>query len=128
MLLPVSSRRFHRCSTRTERPTEMMMREDETSAAQSGDPTTTARSPEQEKYVYGAYRVISVEKLANRDSGQTGDWCRYVIGSGASRVTGIHRGNVSEVTEYAENTSQDFNERNRLHKGKLTAWQPNKKK
>lgn len=104
------------------------MQDNEASTAQSRDLAEPAASAERDKYIYGAYRVISVEKLANRESGQTGDWCRYVIGSGASRVTGIHRGNVREVTQYAENTSQDFNERNRLHKGKLTAWQVNKKK
>lgn len=111
-----------------QRPMEMKMRDNKVSTVEPVDPARPAQAAQPESYVFGAYRVISVEKLANRESGQPGDWCRYVIGSGASRVTGIHRGNVREVTQYAESTSQEFNERNRLHRGRPTAWQSNKKK
>jgi len=41
--------------------------------------------------VRGRYEVVSVEPVAVPDGGQGTDWCRYVLVSGSSRITGLHR-------------------------------------
>ena len=44
--------------------------------------------------------------------GQGGDWYRYVLASGAARITGYHRGTPEEVAAYANSCVEDFNLRN----------------
>lgn len=58
------------------------------------------------------YEVATVEKVENTTMahGAAGtDWYRYVLSSGNSRITGFHRGSLSEVTDYANNCAEEFN-------------------
>mgnify|MGYP001034235215 FL=1 len=71
--------------------------------------------------VRGRYEVVSVEPVAVPDGGQGTDWCRYVLVSGTSRITGLHRGTVDEVTAFAASSADDFNHRSAHGKGKAGA-------
>lgn len=66
------------------------------------------------------YVVISVEEAPVPDGGQGTDWCRYVLSCGASRITGLHRGTVDEVTAFAESCVEGFNVRSATGKGKAS--------
>ena len=59
------------------------------------------------------YQVVSVEKvpcpIAGQQSGE--DWYRYELKSGPSSITGLHRGTLEEVTEYAIECAAAFNQR-----------------
>lgn len=58
------------------------------------------------------YQVTSVDKVATPDGGQAGDWYRYVLTGGRSRITGVHCGTQEEVMEYAAKCVEEFNLRN----------------
>ncbi len=55
------------------------------------------------------YQVISVEKAPGPMPDAEGDWCRYELQSGSSRITGLHRGTLEEVTAYATECAAAFN-------------------
>ncbi|MGA7981421.1 MAG: hypothetical protein WCA32_14525 [Chromatiaceae bacterium] len=38
-----------------------------------------------------------------------GDWYRYVLSSGSAQITGLHRGTLEEVTDYARGCAEGFN-------------------
>lgn len=65
------------------------------------------------------YVVAEIEKVEGPDGTDEGDWYRYVLACGVSRITGFHRGNhLAEVTEYVTECATAFNDRNR--RGKYT--------
>jgi len=57
-----------------------------------------------------AYQVVLVEETTPPE-GTTGTWHRYVIGEGRSQIEGQKQGTLKEVTEHAELTAEDLNER-----------------
>lgn len=57
------------------------------------------------------YHVKSVEKVDPPDGMPAGNWHRYVIGEGRSRIEGFRPGSLKAVTEHAETVAQDLNER-----------------
>lgn len=67
------------------------------------------------------YEVASVEKAAMPEGGEGGDWHRYVLTSGRSRITGLHRGTLEEVTAYAQSCAEEFNLRSASGKGSAAA-------
>jgi hypothetical protein len=58
-----------------------------------------------------AYEVTEVEKVKIPGQAEGEDWYRYVLASGASQITGFHRGTRAEVTEYASDCALAINER-----------------
>lgn len=72
------------------------------------------------------YKVDSVEKTSMPIGGQGSDWHRYVLASGNARITGLHRGTLEEVTEYATACAEEFNLRSTT--GKSTRVLTYKKK
>ncbi len=77
---------------------------------------------------HNTLNVVSVEMIADSATGQPNDWCRYTITSGASSITGLRRGSVDEVTQYAEESAEAFNLRNMLKCGRPPAWSSRTKK
>lgn len=73
------------------------------------------------------YQVATVEKVTAPDGAEGGDWYRYVLSSGNSRITGFHRGSVAEVEEYATECAEEFNLRGIRGKSART-MAPRKKK
>lgn len=65
-----------------------------------------------------AYVVVSVEQAPRPDGGQGTDWCRYVLSCGTSRITGLHRGSVDEVTAFAVGCAEGLNLRSSPARGK----------
>jgi hypothetical protein len=78
--------------------------------------------------VHNAFHVASVEVLSEPEPGYSKDWCRYIIISGASRITGMHRGTVAEVTAYAEDMAEGFNMRSMARRGRSPIWASRNKK
>lgn len=75
------------------------------------------------------YRLVSIEKVLEPGLGSTKDWYRYTLFNGKSRITGLHRGTLAEVTEFAENSVQAFNLRRCSIRGtKSMHWSPRTKK
>jgi hypothetical protein len=72
------------------------------------------------------YKVALVEKAAMPAGGEGSDWHRYVLASGNARITGLHRGTLEEVTEYAAGCAEEFNLRTAT--GKSTRMLTYKKK
>jgi RNA recognition motif-containing protein len=64
------------------------------------------------------YEVASVERASPPSGGEGADWHRYVLSSGRSSITGLHRGSSAEVWEYAASCAAAFNQRST--KGKTT--------
>ena len=64
------------------------------------------------------YEVAEVEKVDGPGGADGDDWYRYVLTRGSSRITCFHRGTQAEVTDYATECEDAFNERNR--RGKAT--------
>jgi hypothetical protein len=62
------------------------------------------------------YEVASVEP-AELGGSQGTDWYRYVLASGRSMITGMRRGSLEEVTEYARDCAHAFNLRSATGKG-----------
>ena len=64
------------------------------------------------------YELVSVELTSVPEGGQGTDWCRYVLSCGTSRITGLHRGTLEEVTSFAVSCVEDFNARSATGKAK----------
>lgn len=62
------------------------------------------------------YEVESIERVVMPDDGQGGEWYRYILASGRTRLAGLHRGTRDEVMAYAESCANDFNLRNAIGK------------
>ena len=73
------------------------------------------------------YKVASVEKTSMPDGGEGSDWHRYVLASGNARITGLHRGTLEEVTEYAAGCAEEFNLRSATGKSTRTLTYKKKK-
>ena len=63
-----------------------------------------------------SYSLAEVEIAESPDGNNEEDWYRYVLVRGASRITGYHRGTLTEVTEYANECIGQINDRNRYNK------------
>ena len=57
------------------------------------------------------YRVERVEKTTRPEGIPNGEWFRYVIGQGRSRIEGCKAGTLKEVTRHAESVAEDLNNR-----------------
>ena len=55
------------------------------------------------------YEVASIEKVPAPGNVDSDDWCRYVLTSGPAQITGLHRGTLEEVREYASQCADAFN-------------------
>ena len=73
------------------------------------------------------YQVATVEKTSSPEGGQGENWFRYVLSSGRSQITGLHRGTLDEVTEYATGCAELVNSRSAIGKSART-YAPSKKK
>jgi RNA recognition motif-containing protein len=74
------------------------------------------------------YQVASVEKVESPIPGSNDDWYRYELRSGPSSITGMHRGTLDEVTEYATECAAAFNMRSMKGKSARSMAPPRKKK
>jgi hypothetical protein len=65
------------------------------------------------KYIIGEdkYQVVTVEKSAPPQGIETGNWFRYVIGQGKSKIEGIKCGTLQAVTDHAHTMVDDLNTR-----------------
>ena len=61
------------------------------------------------------------------DGGQGTEWCRYVLSCGTSRITGLHRGTIDEVTAFATTCAEEFNRRSAGGKGSTGSAYSSKK-
>lgn len=68
------------------------------------------------------FHVASVEEVFDPANGKPNGWCRYLIKSLAGSVAGQRAGSVAEVTQYAEDTAEAFNQRNMLGKQWPSTW------
>ena len=57
------------------------------------------------------YRVMSVEKTATPKGMPGGNWYRYVIGQGRSKIKGLRPGTLKTVTDHAKSVADDLNTR-----------------
>ena len=73
------------------------------------------------------YQVAAVEKTSSPEGGEGENWFRYVLSSGRSQITGLHRGTLDEVTEYAAGCAELVNSRSAIGKSART-YAPSKKK
>jgi len=71
------------------------------------------------------YRVVSVEKTDAPEGMPDGNWHRYVIGQGRSRIEGLKPGSLKTVTQHAETVAEDLNAR---AAGGNSAYAPRKRK
>ena len=65
------------------------------------------------KYIIGddKYHVVTVEKSVPPQGIETGNWCRYVIGHGISKIVGFKCGTLQAVTDHARTMVDDLNTR-----------------
>jgi hypothetical protein len=57
------------------------------------------------------FRVESVEKADPPEGMPDGDWHRYVVGHGESKIEGYKSGSLNSVTHHAEAFAEDLNAR-----------------
>lgn len=57
------------------------------------------------------YRVMSVKKTATPEGLPDGNWYRYVIGQGRSKIEGLRPGTLKTVTDHANTVAKDLNDR-----------------
>jgi hypothetical protein len=57
------------------------------------------------------FRVALVEKAAAPQGAEGDNWCRYVLESGHSAITGWRRGSLQEVTQHAIRSTEELNTR-----------------
>ena len=55
--------------------------------------------------------VALVEKSVVSQGDEVEDWCRYVLESGYSAITGWRRGSLQEVTQHAIHCAEELNAR-----------------
>jgi len=102
-------------------------------ANREGTATSTAADAkaaveDSEDYLHIPFRLISVEKADDPALAPTEDWYRYVIQSGKSNITGLHRGSLVEVTRFAEDCAEAFNQRNSTKGRRSITWSSRNKK
>ncbi len=64
-----------------------------------------------DKAVEHKYHVESVEQTDPPDGMPSGDWHRYVIARGRSKIEGFRPGSLKTVTQHAETITEGLNER-----------------
>ena len=57
------------------------------------------------------HRVMSIQKTATPDGLPEGNWFRYVIGTGDSKIEGLRAGTLSDVSDHAETVAEGLNAR-----------------
>ena len=57
------------------------------------------------------YRVGSVTKTAPPAGAEGSDWYRYVLEGGHSPISGWRQGSLKDVTEFAERSADELNQR-----------------
>lgn len=75
-----------------------------------------------------SFEVASIERVPDPSGAKGSDWYRYELRSGAACITGFHRGSLAEVTTYAEECADAFNERNQKGSGHRAATAAARKK
>ena len=90
--------------------------------------STSSPLLELENVIPEPYPIWKLPVLSEPEPGYSKDWCRYIIISGASRITGMHRGTVAEVTAYAEDMAEGFNMRSMARRGRSPIWASRNKK
>jgi RNA recognition motif-containing protein len=84
-------------------------------------PATTTAAPDDvppSNLLRRTYEVASIEKVPAPGNVDSDDWYRYVLTSGPAQITGLHRGTLEEVREYASQCADAFNLRSLT--GKVT--------
>lgn len=56
-------------------------------------------------------RVMSVQKTPTPDGLPEGNWYRYIIGIGESKIEGVRSGTLNDVIEHAEAVAEHLNTR-----------------
>ncbi len=90
-----------------------------------GEKTKQAVQSDAAKVFFRHYHVTSVNKI-QPPTGADGNWYGYVLDGGRSPITGMRRGTMKEVTEYAKRCAAELNERNNGRSP--SAWAPRKGK
>ena len=57
------------------------------------------------------YQLESVEVTDPPEGMPDGDWCRYIIGQGNSKIVCVRSGSLKSVTQYAESYARELNDR-----------------
>lgn len=60
------------------------------------------------------YKLESIEATEPPEGNPAGDWCRYVLGRGRSKIVGFHPGSIQVVTDYANHYAEELNNRSFL--------------
>lgn len=69
-------------------------------------------STESKSKIHGnRFQVESVEITDPPEGMPDGNWCRYVIGQGTSKIECIRSGSLKAVTQHAEAYARDLNDR-----------------
>ena len=72
------------------------------------------------------FPVTSIQKTEPPKGVTEGDWYEYVIGQGASVITGKRAGTLKAVTEYVEEYADNLNRRAALGYSAYAARKPTK--
>ncbi len=73
------------------------------------------------------YPVTRIEKTDPPPGEEDGEWYEYVIGEGASAITGKRAGSKRAVTRYAKEFAENLNQRSALGYSAHAARRPAKK-
>ena len=65
----------------------------------------------QDSEIATMYRVMIVEKTDPPEGMPDGNWHRYIIGQGDSKIEGFKSGSLQAVTQHAEAFAQDLTAR-----------------
>lgn len=96
-------------------------------AADSIEPAKPSTT-DSNNYLHQPFRVVSVKQVTDPELGPAEDWFRYTLQSGKSCITGLHRGTLGEVTEFAEECAEAFNLRNQSKGRRSITWSSRTKK
>ena len=75
-----------------------------------------------------SYHLVSVEETNGAVEGDSATWYRYTIKGGTACISGLHRGTLAEVTEYAQACAESFNERSVSKNASALTWSSRSKK
>lgn len=67
--------------------------------------------------IRGPFVLVSVERAEVPSGGLGGDWCRYVLSCGTSRITCLRRGTLDEIAAFAATAVEHFNQRSVTGRG-----------
>lgn len=57
------------------------------------------------------YHVVSIDKTNTPDGAMAGNWYRYIIEKGKSKIEGYKCGSFTSVAEHAMHVTEDLNQR-----------------